>query len=122
MKFKPTHDRVLIKPTPRDQFIADNFELLDGDQQDKSEGTVVAVGDGVPLHDIRLQVTGELTEASMNSLKEVIALIERGRQMRVQPGDYVQYGRYAGTKVMYEGEEHIMIREADIFGKFLSDE
>ena len=54
MKFKPTHDRVLIKPTPRDQFIADNFELLDGDQQDKSEGTVVAVGDGVPLHDIRI--------------------------------------------------------------------
>ena len=121
MKFKPTHDRVLIKPTPRDQFIA-GFELLDGDQQDKSEGTVVAVGDGVPLHDIRLQVTGELTEASMNALKEVIALIERGRQMRVQPGDHVQYGRYAGTKVMYEGEEHIMIREADIFGKFISDE
>lgn len=108
------HDRILIKPTPPDK-VRGGIELFGTDVEDKNEGTVVEIGEGVPLHNIHLNVTGEVTNEAMNTLKEVVELIERGRAMKVAPGDLVVYGRYAGTKVNFEGEPHIIIREADIF-------
>lgn len=115
MEFQPVHDRILIKPTPPDKFRG-AIELLDSETEPKSEGTVIAVGDGVPLHNIKLNVTGEVTKEAMEALERVVDKIEKGRQMRVQPGQYVLYGRYAGTKVRLNDEDYIIIREADVFG------
>ena len=115
MKFKPHQDRILIKPTPPDKFRG-GIELLDA--EDKTEGTVIAVGTGVPLHNIHLNVTGDVSEAAMDKLLQVVKLIEKGREMAYQPGDYVIYGRYAGTKITYNGEEHILIRDGDVFGHY----
>ena len=58
----------------------------------------------------------------MNALKDVIKLLKEGRPMRVKVGDYVLYGKYAGTKVIHDDYEHIIIREADVFGILVNDE
>lgn len=120
MRFQPIHDRILIKPTPPDNHRA-GLEMLQSEVEPKSEGTVVAVGHGVPLHNIHLNLTGDADDATMIALKEVVSMIEQGRKMRVKVGDYVMYGKYAGTKIIHEGEEHIMIREADVFGILTDD-
>lgn len=120
MKFEPKADRILIKPVPPDKFRG-GLELFGADVQERAEGTIIAIGDGVPLHNIKLEVTGEVTEAAMDKLLQVIQLIERGRKMSYAVGDYVLYGKYAGTKVPIDGEEHIIVREADVFGKLIDD-
>lgn len=114
-KFLPKHDRIQIKPTPPDEEIG-GFALGSGDKQEKGEGLVIAVGDGVPLHNIHLNVTGEVTPETIDKLKEVVELIEKGRALKYKPGDYVQYGRIAGTKLTLNGEDFIIVREADVFG------
>lgn len=108
------HDRILIKPTPADK-VRCGLELLSQDQEEKAEGTVVMVGHGVPLHDIRLNISGDLDANTGAILKEIVELIEKGRAMQVKEGDYVLYGKYAGTKVNFNDEEHILIREGDVF-------
>lgn len=121
MNFKPERDRILIKPADPDKYRG-GLEFYGSDVQDKAEGEVIAVGPGVPLHNIRLEVTGEVTEAAMQKLKEVVELIERGREMRYKPGDYVMYGKYAGTKIRLDEVEYIIVREADVFGTLEDNE
>lgn len=120
MRFEPHHDRILIKPAPPETSRA-GLELMSNDIQDKAEGTVIEIGTGVPLHNIKLEVTGEVTEAAMDKLIKVIELINKGREISYKPGDYVLYGRHAGTKVPINGEDFIMLREADVFGKLIDD-
>lgn len=115
MKFNPTADRILIKPADPDKFRA-GLEMFGADVVEKSEGTVIAVGTGVLLHNIKLNVTGEVTPEAMNKLHDIVTLIERGRELMYKPGDYVVYGKYAGTKVMIDEVEHLVIRECDVFG------
>ncbi len=114
-QFQPIHDRICIKPTAPDNFVA-GIELFGADIQEKAEGTVVSVGQGVPLHEINLKVLGDATLETMSRVEEVVRLIENGRKMRVKVGDYVIYGKYAGTKIKLDGEDHIIVREADVFG------
>lgn len=121
MKFIPTHDRILIKPTPPADELA-GLILLQQDQEPRSEGLVISVGTGVPLHNVNLTINGDAAEANMNALKEVITLLKEGRPMRVKPGDYVLYGKYAGTKVLLDDIEYIIIREADVFGILVNDQ
>jgi chaperonin GroES len=113
-EWEPILDRVLIKPNPPEE-TAGGLDLLEGDQEKKFEGLIVAVGTGVPLHNIKLEVTGDVSEKTLEALKEVIELIQKGRPMRVKPGDVVMFGRYAGTRVFIGGEEHLMMREGDVF-------
>lgn len=115
MKLIPHHDRILIKPAPPETFRA-GLELMSNDIQDKAEGTVIAIGTGVPIHNIKLEVTGEVSEAAMGKLLQVIELINKGREMSYKPGDYVLYGRHAGTKITHNGEDHLVVREGDVFG------
>lgn len=120
MRLEPLHDRIVIRPTPPDAYRG-GLQLMSSDMQDKNEGTVVSVGPGVPLHNIKLEVTGEVTEAAMDKLLKVVELIENGRKMKVSPGDYVMYGRYAGTKIVLNEVDHVMIRESDVFGKLIEE-
>lgn len=121
MRFEPFQDRILIKPTPPDEYVGGGLQLLSSDKEPKAEGIVIEVGRGVPLHEINLKVTGDVTVEAMIALKQVVELIENGRKMLAQPGDYVLYGKYAGTKQMHNGEEHIIVRESDVFGRLHPD-
>lgn len=120
MKFTPQDDRILIKPSPPDRERG-GLLMQGSDVTDKAEGTVVAVGPGIPLHNIHLNVTGEVTEKAMDSLKQVIELLERGQKIPYVPGDYVLYGKYSGTKITLDGEEHLIVRRADVFGQLEED-
>lgn len=115
-EFEPIGDRVLIRPADPDKFRA-GIEFQGADIEQKYEGEVIAVGTGVPLHNIMLNITGETTPEAMALLLEAIKTIERGRAIQYQKGDYVLYGRYAGTKIHLDEVEHVIIREGDVFGK-----
>lgn len=94
--FTPLYDRVLIRPvveqTPQSGII-----VPDSLKEKPSEGEVISVGHG------RLLPDGSLTP------------------MRVQEGQHVLYGKYAGTEIKINGENLIAMREEEILG-YLEDE
>jgi chaperonin GroES len=91
MKIKPLADRVIIKPAAAEERTKGGIILPDTAKEKPVVGEVVAVGPG-KISDDGKKVT-----------------------MEVKVGDKVLYGKYSGTEVTYEGEEYLIMREADIF-------
>jgi chaperonin GroES len=91
MKIKPLADRVVIKPAPAEEKTKGGIILPDTAKEKPVVGEVVAVGPG-KIADDGKKVT-----------------------MEVKVGDKVLYGKYSGTEVTVEGEEYLIMREADIF-------
>ena len=91
MKVKPLADRVIIKPAAAEERTKGGIILPDTAKEKPVVGEVVAVGPGKVSDD--------------------------GKKvpMEVKVGDKVLYGKYSGTEVTYEGEEFLIMREADIF-------
>ena len=91
MKIKPLADRVVIKPSPADEKSRGGIILPDTAKEKPVVGEVVAVGPG--------------------------KVAEDGKTVKpeVKVGDKVLYGKYSGTEVTIEGEEFLIMREADIF-------
>jgi chaperonin GroES len=91
MKIKPLADRVIIKPAPAEEKTKGGIILPDTAKEKPVIGEVVAVGPG--------KVTDD------------------GKKIpcEVKVGDKVLYGKYSGTEVTVEGEEYLIMREADIF-------
>lgn len=116
MKYQCLGDRIVIKPIPKQEQTASGLALLENDQKQDPIGEVMAVGSGVPLHNIKLNINGDLTMDALNKLESIVKLIEKGREMRVKVGDRVQYGQMAGTTVAIDGEKYVLIRESDVFG------
>lgn len=112
--YQPIDDCVLIQPTPADQEKG-GFALQSSEQQPKSEGTIIAVGPGIPPYNIKLNISGEATTEVLLRIESLIKLIQTTRPMKVKPGDYVLYGKYAGTKITIGSTEYIMLREKDVF-------
>jgi co-chaperonin GroES (HSP10) len=122
-KYQVLGDRVLIKPVEKKTETESGLSLTENDQKQESWGEVMAVGIGVPLNNIKLNITADTTAEAMNTLKEVVQLIEKGRAMRVKVGDQVQYGAMAGTTVNFIQDyenvpagKYITVREVDCFG------
>lgn len=90
MKVKPLHDRVIVKRIEEEEKTKGGIIIPDTAKEKPVEGKVVAVGDG--------------------------KLLENGKKqpMAVKKGDRVLFGKYAGTEIKLEGEEHIIMREDDI--------
>ena len=90
MKVKPLHDRVIVKRIEEEEKTKGGIIIPDTAKEKPQEGKVVAVGDG--------------------------KLLENGKKqpMAVKKGDRVLFGKYAGTEIKLEGEEHIIMREDDI--------
>jgi len=86
-------DRVVIKPTPKEEVSKGGIVLPDTAKEKPQEGKVIAVG------------PGRLTEDGNR-----IA-------MEVKKGDKVLYSKYAGTEFKLDGEELIIMREGDILAK-----
>jgi len=85
MKVKPLADRVMVKLEKNEAKTAGGIIIPDTAQEKTQQGTVVAVGTG--------------TE------KEAIT---------VKVGDKVMYDKYAGTQIKINGEEHLVLKMADI--------
>jgi chaperonin GroES len=92
MKFKPLHDRLLLKPMAAETKTKSGIIIPDTAQEKPMQGEVVAVGKGKRLDDGRLQELG------------------------VKVGDKVLYGKWSGTEVKLDGEDHVILKEEDLFG------
>ena len=90
MKIQPLHDRILVKRIDAEATSRGGILIPDAAKEKPQEGEVVAVGKGKP------DERGEV------------------RPPDVRTGDRILLGRYSGTKVRLEGEEHLIIREDDI--------
>ena len=90
MKIKPLHDRVIVKRIDEEEKTKGGIIIPDTAKEKPIEGKVVAVGGGKLLDD-------------GSKLK-----------LEVKKGDRVLFGKYAGTDIQIEGEEHLIMREDDI--------
>lgn len=85
INIKPLADRVLIEPAAAETTTASGLIIPDSAKEKQQKGTVVAVGNGT-----------------------------KDEPMTVKIGDTVLYGKYAGTELILEGTEYLIMREADI--------
>ena len=86
MKFRPLHDRVLVKPLDAEEKTAGGVIIPDTAQEKPMEGTVMAVGSG-KMH-----------------------------KPEVKKGDRVLYGKWSGTEVKIDGDDLMIMKESDIMG------
>ncbi len=89
-KLRPLGDRVVIKPTPREEMTKSGIVLPDTAKEKPQEGEILAVGPGRILDDGKRE------------------------QMDVKKGDKVLYAKYAGTEFKVEGEELLIVSQKDI--------
>ncbi|HVY61616.1 MAG TPA: co-chaperone GroES [Planctomycetota bacterium] len=89
---KPLDDRVLIKRLEAEERTAGGIVLPDTAKEKPQKGKIIAVGSG--------------------------KLLDKGgrSQLTVKPGDTVLFGKYAGTEIKIDGEEHTIMRESELLG------
>ena len=92
MKVKPLFDRVLVKRVDSDTRTKGGLYIPDSAKEKPQEGLVLAVGAGKTLDN------GEIAAP------------------QVSEGDRILFGKYSGTEIKIDGEEHLIIREDDILG------
>lgn len=92
MKIRPLHDRVIVKRIENESKTKGGLFIPDTAKEKPIEGTVLAVGNGRILEDGTV------------------------RKLEVKAGDRVLFGKYSGTEIKLEGEEHLILREDDILG------
>ena len=126
--YKCLHDRVVILPIEKKTETDSGLALPENDQKQDPIGRVMAVGTGVPLHNIKLNLTGDLSTESLVKLEAIVTLIEKGREMRVKVGDQVQYGAMAGATINVPEAysnlpvgKYVIVREADIFSSIIEE-
>ena len=89
---RPLDDRVLIKPQAAEAKTASGIILPEGAKEKPMTGTVVSTGPG------KVNDDGSRTALS------------------VKKGDVVVYGKYAGTEIDVDGQEHMIVRESELLG------
>jgi chaperonin GroES len=92
MKFRPLHDRVLIKRLEQDEKTAGGIIIPDTAKEKPQEGEVIAVGSGLRTEDGKVH------------------------PLDVKAGDRVLFGKWSGTEVKIDGVEYIIMKESDIMG------
>ena len=92
MKFRPLHDRVVVKRLGAEEKSAGGIIIPDTAQEKPQQGEVVSVGPG--------------------------ARDEKGKvqPLEVKPGDRILFGKWSGTEVKLDGEELLIMKESDIMG------
>jgi chaperonin GroES len=92
MKFRPLHDRVLVRRVEAEAKTAGGIIIPDSAQEKPQEGEVVSVGEG--------------------------AYNEDGDRIKpdVKAGDKVLFGKWSGTEVKIDGEDLLIMKESDILG------
>jgi chaperonin GroES len=92
MKFRPLHDRVLLRRLEQEQKTAGGIIIPDTAKEKPQEGEVIAVGPG-----------------ARDESGKLVAL-------DVKAGDRVLFGKWSGTEVKVDGEELLIVKESDIMG------
>ena len=92
MKFRPLHDRVLVRRLEEEGKTAGGIIIPDTAQEKPSEGEIVAVGSGERNED------GKVTP------------------LDVKAGDHILFGKWSGTEVKVDGEELLIMKESDVLG------
>ena len=92
MKFKPLHDRVVVKRIDTDEKSAGGIIIPDTAKEKPSEGEVLAVGPGEMTEDGKL------------------------KPMNVKSGDKILFGKWSGTEVKLDGHDVLIMKESDIMG------
>ena len=92
MKFRPLHDRVVVKRIDPDAKSAGGIIIPDTAQEKPSQGEIIAVGPG------GRDESGKIIKPD------------------VKAGDRVLFGKWSGTEVKLEGEDLLIMKESDIMG------
>jgi len=92
MKFRPLHDRVVVRRLNAEEKTAGGIIIPDTAQEKPMEGEVVAVGPG-----------------ARNEQGQIVPL-------DVKAGDKILFGKWSGTEVKLGGEELLIMKESDIMG------
>ncbi len=92
MKIRPLQDRVIVKRVEEEEKTKGGIIIPDTAKEKPMEGKIIAVGKGKVLEDGKIH------------------------PLDVKAGDRVLFGKYAGTEVKIDGEEHLIMREEDILG------
>ncbi len=92
MKVKPLQDRILVKRLEEEEKTKGGIIIPDAAKEKPQEGKVIAVGDGKTLD---------------NGTKV---------KLSVKAGDKILFGKYSGTEIKIDGEEHLILREDDVLG------
>ncbi len=90
MKMRPLQDRVIVKRVKEEEKTKGGLFIPDTAKEKPVEGTVIAVGSGKVLEDGTV------------------------RKLDIKTGDRILFGKYSGTEVKLDGEEHLILREDDI--------
>lgn len=89
-KVQPLGDRVLVQPLEEKEVKKGGIIIPDTAKEKPQEGTVIAVGPG-----------------KVNDSGKIVA-------MNVKKGDKILYGKYSGTDIKLDGEDHLIMPEEDI--------
>jgi chaperonin GroES len=92
MKFRPLHDRVVVRRLTAEEKTTGGIIIPDTAKEKPMEGEVVAVGPG-----------------ARNEKGELVAL-------DLKAGDRVLFGKWSGTEVKLDGEELLIMKESDVMG------
>jgi len=92
MKIRPLQDRVIVKRLEEEEKTKGGIIIPDTAKEKPQEGKVIAVGKG------KMSEEGKLIP------------------LDVKVGDRILFGKYSGTEIKIEGEEHLIMREEDILG------
>ena len=92
MKFRPLHDRVVVKRVAEEERTAGGIIIPDTAKEKPMQGEVVAVGPGARDENGKVQA------------------------LDVKAGDRVLFGKWSGTEVKLDGEELLIMKESDIMG------
>ncbi|MCX5916759.1 MAG: co-chaperone GroES [Deltaproteobacteria bacterium] len=92
MKIRPLQDRVIVKRVEEEEKTKGGIIIPDTAKEKPMEGKVIAAGKGKVLEDGKIHA------------------------LDVKAGDRVLFGKYSGTEVKIDGEEHLIMREDDILG------
>jgi chaperonin GroES len=92
MKFRPLHDRVLLRRVDQEERTAGGIIIPDTAQEKPMEGEIVATGPG-----------------ARDESGKLVAL-------DVKKGDRVLFGKWSGTEVKIDGQDYLIMKESDIMG------
>ena len=92
MKVRPLQDRLVVKRMAEEEKSKGGIIIPDSAKEKPVEGEVVSVGSGKVLEGGKV------------------------RALDVKAGDRVLFGKYAGTEIKFNGEEHLILREDEILG------
>ena len=92
MKIRPLFDRVVVTRVAEEEKTKGGIIIPDSAKEKPVEGKVLAIGSGRLLEDGTV------------------------RKLDIKVGDRVMFGKYAGTEVIINGEEHLILKEDDLLG------